>query len=336
MSRGSEVGLQERVCDSHSLTVTVCHYPPGASKWNPVEHRVNCEISRNWQAVPLDSYETILKHLRRTTTTTGLRLRARLTRKNYTKGIKIPDERMAQLSIRTHTPRARWNYSFSPKCTGVNEGRSYFQPAPKVEECDPFLVPVARHARADHVAGQRAQRREEGGGPMSLIVVRHRPGPPLLDRQPRLGAVKGLDLALLIDGEDERLGRRVEVETDNLIELHCDVGVVADLEGSDQVRLQAVALPDALDARRADAELRGQGPRAPMRRGAWRLLCRLADDGGLDRAVLHRRRAPPPPCVFLNPGRPVLRKPAPPQAHGLLLDAKLDGDGLIQPPVGGS
>jgi hypothetical protein len=49
--------LQDRVCDRHQLTITVCHYPPGASKWNPVEHRVNCEISRNWQAVPLDSYE---------------------------------------------------------------------------------------------------------------------------------------------------------------------------------------------------------------------------------------------------------------------------------------
>jgi Rhodopirellula transposase DDE domain len=47
--------LQDRVCDRHQLTITVCHYPPGTSKWNPVEHRVNCEISRNWQAVPLDS-----------------------------------------------------------------------------------------------------------------------------------------------------------------------------------------------------------------------------------------------------------------------------------------
>ncbi len=113
-ARAWKVGLQERVCDRHSLIVTVCHYPPGASKWNPVEHRVNCEISRNWQAVPLDSYETILKRIRTTTTTTGLRLRARLTRKHYTRGIKIPDERMEQLSICTHTPRSRWNYSFSP------------------------------------------------------------------------------------------------------------------------------------------------------------------------------------------------------------------------------
>src|SRR5229473_5450829 len=78
--------LQDRVCDRHQLTITVCHYPPGASKWNPVEHRVNCEISRNWQAVPLDSYETVLKYIRTTTTATGLRMRAQLIRKQYDKG----------------------------------------------------------------------------------------------------------------------------------------------------------------------------------------------------------------------------------------------------------
>ena len=205
----------------------------------------------------------------------------------------------------------------------------------EVEEFDPFLVPMARHARADDVARQRAQRRKEGSGPIPLVVVRHRTGPPLLDRQPRLGPVECLNLALLIDGEDERLGRRVEIETDNLVELLCEVRVVADLAGTDQVRLQAVAFPDTLDARRADAELRGQGPGAPVRGGDRRLPCRLADDGPLDRAALHRRRAPSARRVFLTPGRPLLREPAPPQAHGFLPYAKLDGDGLVQPPVGG-
>ena len=99
-----------------------------------------------------------------------------------------------------------------------------------VEEFDPFLVPMARHAHTDHVAGQRAQRREEGGGAIPLIVVRHRTGPPLLDRQPRLGPVECLNLALLIDGKHERLGRRVEIETDNLVELLCEMGVVAHLD----------------------------------------------------------------------------------------------------------
>jgi hypothetical protein len=107
--------LQDRVCDRHQLTITVCHYPPGASKWNPVEHRVNCEISRNWQAVPLDSYETVLKYIRTTTTATGLRMRAQLIRKQYDKGLQVPDDEMEQLSIQTHTSRSRWNYTLSPR-----------------------------------------------------------------------------------------------------------------------------------------------------------------------------------------------------------------------------
>lgn len=106
--------LQERICDRHQLTVTVTHYPPGASKWNPVEHRVNCEISRNWQAVPLDNYETVLKYIRTTTTKKGLCLRAQLIRKEYKKGIKVSAKEMKRLSLRTHTPRSRWNYTISP------------------------------------------------------------------------------------------------------------------------------------------------------------------------------------------------------------------------------
>ncbi len=110
--------LQDRVCDRHQLTITVCHYPPGASQWNPVEHRVNCEISRNWQAVPLDSYETVLKYIRTTTTATGLCMRAHLIRKEYEKGITVPDDEMAQLSIQTHTSRSRWNYTLYPRAGG--------------------------------------------------------------------------------------------------------------------------------------------------------------------------------------------------------------------------
>lgn len=114
-ARAWKARLQDQVCDRYKLTITVCHYPPGASKWNPVEHRVNCEISRNWQAVPLDSYETVLKYIRTTTTATGLRVRAQLIRKQYDKGCKISDDEMEQLSIQHHTSRPRWNYTLSPR-----------------------------------------------------------------------------------------------------------------------------------------------------------------------------------------------------------------------------
>jgi hypothetical protein len=101
-------------CNRYRLAVTVCHYPTGASKWNPVEHRVNCEISKNWQAVPLDTYETILKYIRSTTTATGLRVRALLLPKAYKKGVKVSDDEMEQLSLHTHTSRQRWNYTLQP------------------------------------------------------------------------------------------------------------------------------------------------------------------------------------------------------------------------------
>jgi hypothetical protein len=104
----------QQLCNRYRFAVTVCHYPTGASKWNPVEHRVNCEISKNWQAVPLDTYETILKYIRTTRTATGLRVRALLLPKEYKNGVKVSKHEMQQLSLSTHTSRQRWNYTLQP------------------------------------------------------------------------------------------------------------------------------------------------------------------------------------------------------------------------------
>ena len=71
-ARAWKFNLQHRLCNRHALRVTVAHYPPATSKWNPIEHRLFCEVSKNWAGRPLDSYETILKYLRTTRTTTGL------------------------------------------------------------------------------------------------------------------------------------------------------------------------------------------------------------------------------------------------------------------------
>ena len=78
-----EVQPAKSACNRHGLRVTVAHYPTAASMWNPIEHRVFCEISKNWAGRPLDSFETILRYLRTTRTTTGLRIRAHLVRKVY-------------------------------------------------------------------------------------------------------------------------------------------------------------------------------------------------------------------------------------------------------------
>ena len=84
-ARGWKYHLQHQLVNVHGLKVTVCHYPPGASKWNPTEHCL-FSISNNWASRPLQDYETILNYIRTTTTSTGLRVRARLLCKKYEKG----------------------------------------------------------------------------------------------------------------------------------------------------------------------------------------------------------------------------------------------------------
>lgn len=106
--------LQNSLCNRHDLTVTVAHYPPGASKWNPIEHRLFSEISKNWAGKPLDSYEAILKYIRTTKTSTGLRVRSHLVRKRYKKGIKISDDQMDEIRIKKDNSLPKWNYTIFP------------------------------------------------------------------------------------------------------------------------------------------------------------------------------------------------------------------------------
>ena len=110
-SRVWKWGIQQKLCVKHNLTVTVCHYPPGSSKWNPIEHRLFSEISKNWAGVPLESYEKVIKYARTTTTATGLKVRARLIRKEYQKGQQVSDEDMNNLSIEKHDLFPNWNYT---------------------------------------------------------------------------------------------------------------------------------------------------------------------------------------------------------------------------------
>lgn len=116
--RAWKVGLQEKLCDRHGLTVSVSHYPTGTSKWNPIEHRAFSQISRNWEGKPLESYETILKYIRTTTTKTGLKVRSYLVRKEYKKGVKISDEQMALLRIKKHSTQPGRNYTLRPRQNG--------------------------------------------------------------------------------------------------------------------------------------------------------------------------------------------------------------------------
>lgn len=107
--------IQTEICDRYGISVTVSHYPTGASKWNPIEHRLFSEISKNWAGRPLDSYQTILNYICRTTTAKGLTVTACLDRKEYETGIKVSDEQMKQLRIIPTTNLPRWNYTISPR-----------------------------------------------------------------------------------------------------------------------------------------------------------------------------------------------------------------------------
>ena len=107
--------IQTLVADRFQIPVTVCHYPPGTSKWNPIEHRLFSEISKNWKGIPLNSYETIIKYIKTTSTTTGLKVKATLVKKQYEKGIRITKADFDQLSIEKHDSLLRWNYTISPR-----------------------------------------------------------------------------------------------------------------------------------------------------------------------------------------------------------------------------
>jgi hypothetical protein len=113
--RAWRYALQTKLCDRHHLSVTVTHYPTGASKWNPIEHRLFSEISKNWAGEPLTSYETILNYIRTTKTSTGLRLKAYLVQKQYPKGVKISDDQMQQLVLEKHEILPKWNYTLRPR-----------------------------------------------------------------------------------------------------------------------------------------------------------------------------------------------------------------------------
>ena len=106
--------IQDTICTPLGLIVTVSHYPPGASKWNPIEHRLFSQISKNWAGEPLTDIDKILKFIRTTKTESGLTVNAYLIPENYDTGIKISDAAMRQLNLVPHELLGRWNYTVRP------------------------------------------------------------------------------------------------------------------------------------------------------------------------------------------------------------------------------
>jgi hypothetical protein len=100
------------------LTVTVCHYPPGCSKWNPVERRLFSEISKNWEGKPLKSLAVTLAYIRGTTTATGLSVKAYLDEGIYKKGQKVTREVLRELNLKPRSVCPDLNYTIRPRRVG--------------------------------------------------------------------------------------------------------------------------------------------------------------------------------------------------------------------------
>ena len=113
--RAWKYALQKQVADRFDLEVTVCHYPTGASKWNPIEHRLFSEISKHWAGQPLDSYQTILRLIAETKTRTGLRVKSHLVSRHFETGKKVSAQQMSQLRLVKHKVLPQWNYTLYPR-----------------------------------------------------------------------------------------------------------------------------------------------------------------------------------------------------------------------------
>lgn len=118
-SNGSRLRLWklelQKLANDTGLSLSVCHFPPGTSKWNKIEHRLFSFISSNWRGEPLRDYETIVKLISGTATATGLKVTCRLDRRKYPTGRKVTDEEMKHVNLKRHNFHGEWNYTIQPR-----------------------------------------------------------------------------------------------------------------------------------------------------------------------------------------------------------------------------
>lgn len=104
----------QQLSNETGLSISVCHFPPGTSKWNKIEHRLFSHITQNWRGRPLASHEVVVNLIAGTTTSTGLNVRCQLDTNSYPKGIKVPDEQFEQVNLVRKEFHGEWNYTISP------------------------------------------------------------------------------------------------------------------------------------------------------------------------------------------------------------------------------
>src|SRR5205809_2361783 len=109
-----KVALQA-LADTIGLRITICHFPPGTSKWNKIEHRMFCHITKNWRGKPLRSRAVVVNLIGDTTTKEGLRIQAELDTGLYKTGVKVSDEQLAEVQLQRATFHGEWNYTITPQ-----------------------------------------------------------------------------------------------------------------------------------------------------------------------------------------------------------------------------
>jgi hypothetical protein len=107
----------QALVDDLGFPITVCHLPPGTSKWNKIEHRLFSFITQNWRGKPLVTHQVIVNLIAATTTTTGLTVRSRLDERHYAKGRRVSDQQLANVNLEPHAFHGEWNYTIRPTAT---------------------------------------------------------------------------------------------------------------------------------------------------------------------------------------------------------------------------
>lgn len=200
------------------------------------------------------------------------------------------------------------------------------------QEPNKFLMPVSRHAIANHLAVQHAQCGKQCGGAVALVIMRHRAAAPLLHRESGLRAVKCLYLAFLVNAQDNGLVRRIEIKPNDIVEFFDELFVAADFERLDEMRLETVLLPDSSDRGLAKAECFGHASCTPMRGVTRRRL-----QSGLNNSeysfLWNARNPSGPRSVFLQPRHPEGKKAFSPKLHGRAGRSKILSDILTEHSV---
>jgi Rhodopirellula transposase DDE domain len=131
-SNGARVRLWKRelqtLANELGIAITVCHLPPGTSKWNKIEHRLFSFITQNWRGRPLVSYQTIVQLIAATTTDAGLKVQCEIDANTYPAGVKVSDAEMDAINVERHQFHGDWNYTIRPQIRSGKSGATTLQP----------------------------------------------------------------------------------------------------------------------------------------------------------------------------------------------------------------